>query len=760
MPTLLQKVQQGSTRRDASGQLTQETPEELQSLSGKMGLQAAPITPLGAQTLGANPDQAKMAGTPAQKNASLAASVQPSNSLQDTLRRNEGNQNQTATAGQAASQQKSQELQNLGGIGDRVAGFIEKQRQNLAAATQAAQTPEVQAAQTFNGKDVSQIKPLLAQLRANPTDQNLMLQVNQALGYDTKTQLDPSQIDQLYESSVDAIARAGAGNVDNDLTVDDLTGMKDFGYDKPELANLLGLPEDQVGQMSVANIRDRISQIQSDEYSNSQKLEQQASSGQLGAAERALAREGARGSSRVGERSSEADVSNLENQIAKGDQVQFGGNTYSVEDLLKDDTISGIISDYLNSAPGSPERAQLEKTEPQLTGFIQKNQNILDEASKSLQSGAATFQDTQSYNQNVAAQLPPNLAQLVAPEAGALSASKIDVDSKPLLKYIQSNPAVTQYLQGIDDRDAQAVASLDKDQLSQLFDNNGEQWQMYQQAKAQIDTQMAQARQARNPQQIAELVSGGTVSDLGAIQQSYSQQKNSKLLGFGTSGDYSQLDTDGDGNIDSPESLLQNYKDRVGSYSIQDSLAGKDPGKGALSVPAPSKLSEDQQGIYDKLNPALADGKVDANELANSGLSSDQMLSLDFRAPGFSGTNISSTLAKKASSEILSKYNVQDPAQAAQAYAELTAKRGTLADAVSQKGGQGSDVVAAMSTDLTNLSNILNKGKADTENAAKADKLAKWNSLYGNYKQDRFGRWYEEVNGIAQYRNTPPERPS
>lgn len=768
MPTLMQKIQQGNTRRDQSGQLTNETPEELQTLSGKMGLQSSPITPLGAQTIGANPDQAKMAGTPSQKNASLAASVQPGQSLQDTLRRNQGNQTTQANVGQQASQQKSEELKNLGGIGDRVQGFIEAQRQKLAAATQAAQTPEVQAAQTFNGKDVSQIKPLLAQLRANPSDQNLMLQVNQALGYDAKTQLDPSQINQLYESSVDAIARAGAGNVDSDLTVKDLVSMGDFGYDEAELSHLLGIPQEQVGAMNVAQIRDRVAQIQQQEYSGTQQLEQQSQSGNVGAAERALAREGAREASRVGTRSSEADIAHLQDQIAKGDQVQFGGKQYSVEDLLQDDTISGIIGDYLNSAPGSPERTQLEQTEPALAQFVQKNQTLLDEASKNLQSGAQTFQQTQAYNQQLAAGLPENLAKLLVPEAGSLSATKIDPNTRPLLKYIQQDPGAAQLIQGVDDHDAQALTSLNENQLGQLFGNGGQGWKNYQETRTRTDQMRKAVDTAPGPDAMTSAAFGGSVPGYSSLKDNFNKQKEASSLGLPDSaGDYKSV-TDSSGNLLDADGIRKRFDDQVGSYSLQDSLAGKQPG-GTFQAPqdASNSWNSDQKKLYDGLADAASDGHIDSSELVRSPLTVADILGIaNVRAPAFgSPSDFSKGIAEKTTQEVGKKYDLNSLQGLIQAQAEMDKVRTQLVDKL-RDTGNASSAIDAFGSGMSDLSRRIDAAKQTAQSPnQEAMKKAQddWDKKYQGVYKDEYGHWVKKVGDrlspVSLAATSIPERP-
>ncbi len=766
MASLLDKVQNGQLQRDSTGSLSVESPEELQTLSGKMGLQAPPLTAIGAGVLTSNPNQLKMMGTKAQKNAAISAANQPGQSLQDTLRQGQGNERSQATGQEQSEMQKSRDLQNLGGLGDRVANFIDAQRAKLVA----AQPVAVQAQDQFNGKDVSQIKPLLDQLRQNPTDQNLQLQVNQALGYDTKTQLSPAQINDLYQNATDAISTGAAGNVANDLTVADLTQDPKFGYDSAELAHLLGLPEDQVQHMTVANIRDQIQRVQADEFSNTSKLQQQGQSAQLGGAERAFASVGAREASRTGLRSSEADMNHLQQQIAGADQVSFGGKQYSVEDLLKDDNISGIVADYLNSAQGSTERTQLEQTEPQLVQFIQKNQNVLSDAADKLSQGAQTFQDTQSYNQKLAAQLPANLQKLVTPEAGSLSASKIDVSQHPLLQYLQTDPNAAQYLQGVGDVDAQALTALNTDQLGQLFGNKGQKWNEYQQGRKTVDTQMQLADQAGNdPTKVANLIFNGTNGqrDLGAIQQDYDTSKRASALGLG--GDpsvYGQLDSDGDGKVDSPAQLLDAYKQRVGSYTINDALSGKSAGSGALNVPAGPGMSDQQKSLYDKLSSYADDGKIDSGELSKSSITSDDINGLNWNAPAFQGTNLASAVAQKEVGEIEGKYNTSDPAQAAQALQELTQRRDALGQVATSKGGQASDIVSGLSGEMSKLSAAVDKGKASAQTAATQAaqsatnaKQQQWDKLYGDVKQDRFGRYYRVVNGQMSMTAPPPARP-
>lgn len=607
--------------RGPDGQLTEQTPEEVQSLAGKAGLTSPPTTPLGAAMIGANPDQAKMAGTKQQKAAALdfAAQQQPGQSLADAVRRSQGNERAEATGQEAASMEKSQDLQALGGLGDRVNDFINAQRSRLAAAAPV----EVQTAQQFNGKDVSQLKPLLAQLRQQPDNMSLQLQVNQALGYDINQQLSPQQINNLYESAVESITRGGAGSVDDDLTVDDLIAQGNFGYDKAEIANLLNIQEDEVSAMNVGQLRNQLNQVQADEFRNVQELDQQSLSGELGGAERALARQGAREASRVGTRSSEADIQALEDQIANADEITFGGKTYLVEDLLKDDTISGIISDYMNSAPGSELRRQLEAVEPGLIQFIQKNQTLLQDAAQQLSTGAQQFTDIQSYNKSLVRNLPANLAGIIAPEAGSLQAGKIDPNSKPILAWAVANPQAAQGLQGLSDEDARALAGLSLQDINGLqIGQRGGKWDQYQQDKQVVNDLKRRAATTTNPDEIINMVFGGKFK--GSYKDLASQYRGErKMWSLGLPSNFDQfrdLDPNQDGEIEGPDYYKNLYMKQVGdSYSLKDALSGKKPNTTPM---APPQLYDDERNwsdldkkIYKNLSRALNDGKLTVDEI-------------------------------------------------------------------------------------------------------------------------------------------------
>ncbi len=643
MPTLadtLRKSRNQSLVRGPGGALSEESTEEIQNLAGQAGLPAPPTTALGAAAIGATPKQQDMMGSPAQKQAALNISAQaPGSTIQDALRRREVRSQ--ATDVEAAQQEKSENLKQLGGLGDRVNDFINAQRKKLEQ--QQVQVQAADQAQTVQGQqaDMSKLKPLLQQLQADPTNMQIQLEVNKALGYDINKQLSPDEINNLYKSATDSIVAGGAEAIDNDLNVDDLVQMEQFGYSKDQLAGLLNVPVEQLGSMSVGQIRNQVNQLMADEFSQTANLEQQAGSTTAGAAERALARQGAREASRVGTRSTEADVQNLEQQISNAEQVQFGGQSYKVDDLLRDDTISGIVSNYLNAAPGSPTRTQLEQSEPGLIQFIQKNQALLQDAAEKLSGGAQQFQNLQQDNRQTATMgglLSNELAADLVPGFNELSAQNIDPNTVPVLAATQGmgenqKRQYAQNLQGIAN-EFPAVSgemkTLTADEIRNLqLDSPSGKWSQF------VDQQRKYQDIMQTPDgDIESLISkvynvGGNADFAGDLK------RNAALTALGITKPNSSLELI-DSNRDGVPDSASEIKSRLvsGQPSLRDALNGEkkvsDPADYQSTPEAPifDKNTLDrvvkgdkeavQASLAKRLSGIASDGRIDAQELSDA----------------------------------------------------------------------------------------------------------------------------------------------
>lgn len=622
--------------RDQSGQLVEQTQEEVQSLAQKAGLAAPPITPVGQAAIGANADQQKMAGTPMQKSAalSMASGASPDLNLQDALRRQQV-RTETTVAEQGRIQ-KSENLQNLGSLGDRVNDFINAQKTKLD--TQAAHLAAAEQGSNKAGEkqSLADLKPTLEQLASDPTNMQLQLQVNKALGYDGTRQLSPQEIQSLYRSANESIAQSGAEAINDSLTAQDLINQGGLGYDAGQLSELLGVPPEQVGAMSVGDIHNKINELMAQEFSTTQQLEQKAFSGELGAAERALARQGAREASATGIRSTEAEFANLEQEIAQAGQVSFAGRQMSLEDMLSNDTISKVISDYLSAAPDSPQRTGLEKSEPQLVAFIKRNENVLNDAAAQIGAGATQFQTLQTENQKAASLggvLPPDLAAKLVPGYHELSATSFDPNSVPVLAAVQGmNPdqqkvytntlgTIASFPGSIED-----LKSLSPEQIKALqLENPGGPW-------TQWRDDMQQYQQIQNiPEHDVDSIANALFGTEADWTEELGRNKANTVLGVGRENKSLRiLDADSDGRIDSGAQLKQ----RIASETprLGDPLTGTDRvhmprNLKETSAPEPfdrdlmmaDLVKGDRRAVSSSVSSSLAkyaaDGELDAGEI-------------------------------------------------------------------------------------------------------------------------------------------------
>lgn len=636
MPSLADRIAQNRKllTRDPSGQLVENTQEEVQSLAQKAGMAAPPTTPAGGAMIGANEHQQKMMGTPAQKTSALTISQSPELNLQDAQRRAQVRTQATATEQQKI--QKSENLQNLGGLGDRVNSLINAEKSKLDQANASLKAAEAGQNKSGQTQSLADLKPILEQLAANPSDMNLQLQVNKALGYDGSRQLSPEEIQSLYADSTQSIAQSGADAIANNITAGDLISQGGLGYTPEQLADLLGVPADQVSGMTVSQIHDQINKLMAQEFNTTAQLGQKAQSTELGVAERGLARQAGREASAVGIRSTEHDVARLEDEIAKAGTVSFGGQQMSIEQALSDDNISKTVSDYLNSAPDSPLRKQLEATEPQLVQFIKRNENVLDDASKQLGAGATQFSDLQSANKTASTlggKLSPELAAKVVPGFNELSATSLDPNSVPVLAVAQGmdegqKQAYAQDLGQIVNQypaAAEELKALSADELRKLeLDKTGGKWNQF-------------IQDSQKYEQLAN-IADGDIQALGTAifgtdadwSSEIARDKSNSILGTARHNKaFDILDADGDGQIDK----IEDIKGRVAGQrpSLHSVLEGKsvgiprDPGETPTIDHYNKDLQRDgliagdkdavRSALSDSLSQYAADGRLAPDEV-------------------------------------------------------------------------------------------------------------------------------------------------
>lgn len=617
--------------RDNQGQLALQAPLPLAKLSDQAGLPIAPTTPTTALQLGANPDQAKMAGTPAQLTSAIQQAAKPSELLSQASVIGSGSA-QTKALGQTSKAQQSEidKIRNLdqslSSAQQRTSDLIKAQIDNL---TSTQVVPAVAAAvpttlQPTSGGPVSiaDIKPALTKLQSNPSDLQSLAQVNTLLGRPANQLLSSDELKQLYQDSVSAISQAGDAAVSKNLTVADLVNSGSSPYSIGDIAQLIGVTPDKIAGMSIADLRVQLATAQANEANQAARQAQLQTSTSVGQAEKGLAAQAGQELSAAGVSAAENQLGSLVQKIQNADTVTFNNNTYTVEDLLKSGTISGVIADYLNSGVGSQVRTQLDKYEPELSKFINDHEAALQQAADQMGAAEARLQSIQTSNANLgkfgSSQLDESVLKAINPNYGKISAEQTDLTSTPLLSALSKVPGATAdkvitSLNSLVARYpdvAQEIATLDPQAVSNFVSNPELYTQAYQQAVQAANLQ----RSGLTPDQTVQLLTGRSDVTYNQIQSAVNENEFRKSVGldYSTELDPRILDLAHD-NQDLAAGLSNIQLGKTTATPILGSMSGN------TSVNTPLTPGTKEYNIYTDLSKAVdSSGKVNSDNVISS----------------------------------------------------------------------------------------------------------------------------------------------
>lgn len=339
MASLLKKMKQ---TRGPDGQLITTPISDLTE-----DLDAKPRTALGAQMVGANIDQQKMMGTPAQKAAARQAEVE---TLSEARRRAAQTQPQSAEQAQTESLTDS-----LGGLGAKVQSYIEQAAAGLADIT--VPQPNVE------GLSEEQAA-LLRQVSDSPSPETLQ-QLQQSLGLDEaglqaelQSRLSPDVAGQLTEA-VSQISTPLAGQL---LQPEELA----------EVSQILG---QDVSGFTPEQLEQAVEQYEAQEFEQVNILREQATNPNLTAADREAARAQLRDMGAVGILTNQEELQAIQTEIDEGKTVEVGGRSWAIDDILGDEGLSSIIDTYLNDQDFALE---MNRTDPAFADWITRNRNALE----------------------------------------------------------------------------------------------------------------------------------------------------------------------------------------------------------------------------------------------------------------------------------------------------------------------------------------------------------------------------------------------
>lgn len=416
MAGLVDKVNSALVRKD--GKLVQQATPTSQ-LAGQAGMVAPPTTPAGVAALGGTPQQQAMAGSAAQKQSALRQSLDTSTTLQEAQQ--DKRYRSALTADESAQVEKQKRLGEVfGSTQSKVQSLIDNEINKASAqqATPALATSGYLKATTGgtaeNQGQVDTAFQYMTSLLASgipPTDPRVIEQLNHL------SVLTNKPIDEITASASAAMQQqlntqagtAAAQNVVDGSTINVSTLLPDLGTDRTELAILLGLDPTVIDSMSLSDLDAAIKATVTQGPGMSVGETQAASqSGLLGAAERSALREASKEQSTTGQAASEAQLLDLGRSLENADTISFGGKQYTVEEFLKDENISQLVSDYLTAAPGSDIRKRLE-ADPNaagLLGFVNKYKDTLTEAVQQIGTAVTEQKSIQESNRQLSSPVP------------------------------------------------------------------------------------------------------------------------------------------------------------------------------------------------------------------------------------------------------------------------------------------------------------------------------------------------------------------
>lgn len=446
-------------------------------------------TPLGGSTTGMNPHQAKMQGTPNQKQGALSQAFQ-----QQETATNVDQDDQLATAIEeskgadiaidpAAERARafSDKMASYGSLGqaveDKIAReFAEKNDPTIVNLDIPESTLKTIAA---NPEDLTEINTFISDFNALMTSgiegdeaaAGALLASSQGLFAGTENGENAYSMLDLIKASYpdpvmqkELVANAIAkGIVDaNDLSVSEIfdfgeniptdpnTPMEEFGG--LSVSDMVEMVGEDWHTMSIGEISAKLEDQREDVLGQAQEIEKQLKNPQLPPAvrESLMAQYAKLGA--TGILDSEADAKRVVDDVSKSGMVKFNGEMVSVEELLDDDNIKEAVGGFLMLDPeaDAAEIAKMKEENPEFTGWLESTFANVSEGVEDIGEMIETVKTTSQSNDEVILantsemgfdeSLGPKMMEALGHVAGSWAAEGIDLESSEFFQALTANP--------------------------------------------------------------------------------------------------------------------------------------------------------------------------------------------------------------------------------------------------------------------------------------------------------------------------------
>lgn len=630
----------------------QNSTQSVQQLSANRGLAAPPITAYGTGLIGGTQDQAKMAGTPAQRGSVIAAAtkvVAPGGETEQEKEAVLAEAKETAED-VAKKQLASKYMESLGTYGAKVNEWIESSKKRMTEQT-AGVIVDV-SDQILAGLDTAQKDTAISLIKKIATEPDaqkrldLELELNVVLKRDINSILNAEQKGQLYDSIAKSIAEATTAGEkaitgeDSKLTAGDLAQL---GTTIEDLSSLLNVPVADLTNMTLGQLQDKIEQVTQQQLGTTATI-QGAMEGAFSPTERAALRRYLRDVQAVGVTGAEAGVANIVDQVDKQNSVTFAGKKYTIDELFGSPALTKVFQDAITEIEGTtktgPTLEALKRDEPALYQWLMDNYNGVKSLIEKSTTTSTEFGTIQTANKEALGEIgksQPELAKSLGFDPNQLRSTRIDPNQlPPAFQFINNAPAEQRATLAANLRSLSDVAGidmikgLDAGQLKQLdLTNPSGPWAQYSNAVKDVN----RIANLTTIDDIIKEISSGDES-LDQLDSELTGDSLAIALGVPTS-NVRELDVSGDGVIDDKDVSLLKEKYKGSVPPLADFLKGAKPqsATNTFTLSRPKSNNPVLDNVFATISPLLRDKNVDEGErntIRNlaSPMSEDELTSL------------------------------------------------------------------------------------------------------------------------------------
>lgn len=579
------------------------------------GSSGTSVTPIESAVQGYNPDAAKMSGTPNQVRNAVRTGMDEKKDL--TTARRQMSPQKTTSATEKDKQAEAAKLASLGSLQGRVQQLVDKTLTQAATGAQ-LEVDDAKLPTALSPEQKSQLKQdiLVASGQAavpGRTAAQALASANNLLGKKADSLLQPVELQGYLVSAEKAAADKLAKQAADDFKVAELNPTELGFASMEDIAQTLGLDAAAMQGMSINQFIKAVQDKTAADFSNADRWRKVLADPTASLNEREEARRILREMGATGERGAEKQMDTLSAEIATGNRVRVGDNEYSVEELLKDESVAQLAKTYFMD---KDEAAAIKAQNPQLAAFFDRNAQVLKDATRGIEESAEALQgymeQRNADRDSVLEKLGGDraLARLLFPDFDSVSTDRLA--SIPLLdtwnkmnrdQQAQVSGTMTGLMQLGATGVAKELAGMDASQLQALGLTTP-------QGAAQFKTlvEMSMKLAEAEPGDVDSILEGAFGA--GKVQQAVNDAAAAKAAGFSLDSEMTRhLDRDWDGVIDDRATVQARLRNYYGGDPVGATRAGK-----SIRFADTDNLMNKVSGYqYDMFN-AMRDGKFDANE--------------------------------------------------------------------------------------------------------------------------------------------------